>query len=191
MFEVFIHEKNPTPDVRDRATTALTEVMAVQAQFRANDLLARREFLAASNGRGGRSQAALVRAELEIVEQRIVQLMQVRSTAAACAAAELPRLLRLVDSFVEGLELGQGCLAVRMRTGGVTAGHARMLLVPRRERAARVRRQIYAADPPAGLEPSSVPCLGVYGNGYVDDALDRMDLASLVLTFVSHVRTNT
>jgi hypothetical protein len=192
MFQVLIQDRTPAPAVRERATRELTTVIALHAQFRADDLAARREFLAAHAGRmPGRSRAALLRAEVEVTEKRIEQLQRVELGAPGRATRELPRLLRLVGSFVEALEMGQGCLAARMRTGALVGEHARMLLVPRRERGARVQRQIYAQEPPVWIEPANAPCLGMLGNGYVDDALDRMDLVSLVLTFVSHVRTNT
>jgi hypothetical protein len=190
MFELRIDAPDAAPDVRERAAVELAEIRAVHAEFRAGDLRARRDYLRAHQGRIVRGDAALLQAELHAVEQRIVYLQRMHAEAARHAPEELRRLLRFIGSFVEGLDLGSGCLAARIRTHDAVHPHARMLLVPRRERAARVRRQIYAGDPPAGVEPSSAPCMGVPGNGYVDDALDRMDLASLVMTFVSHVRTN-
>jgi hypothetical protein len=191
MFDVVVSDPHPAAELRARAAVALAGVVAAHAELRANDLTVRRDFLAAHDRRAQGSRTRAWAGERSVLELRLDHLARVRAAPAARAAADLPRLLRLIGSFIEALEMGERCLAVRIPTRGGPVPRARLALVPKPDRVGRVRRQFYAGEPPAGLEPSSVPCLGVRGNGYLDDALDRMDLVSLVLTFVSHVHSNT
>jgi len=190
MFTITLATPHPEAATRARAGHELATVIETHSRIRRAELAHRRDIWMASRG-GPRSHGGRIRdADIARSEASIARLHEAESSAAARAAEQLPLLLRELGGLVKAYDLGGGCLGVRVSVPP-TEIECRALLLPEPSRRERIQLQSYGpAGPPVGPQPARHVCLGTHGDRFVDLALDRMHLPTLVLALVSFVRTN-
>ena len=190
MFTVTLSAPQPEVAVLARARDELAALIQTHSRIRRADLLHRRDIWIATQN-GPRSRADRFRsADIARSETSIEHLFEMEALADERAAEQLPALLRELGGLVKAYDLGGGCLGVRV-TIPSTDIECRALLLPEPSRRTRIQLQPYGpGGPPEGPAPARQVCLGTHGDRFVDLALDRMHLPTLVLALVSYVRTN-
>jgi hypothetical protein len=190
MFTMTLSVPRPEPAVLARARDELASLIRTHSRIRRTDLLHRREIWVASQS-GPRSRADRFRnADIARSETSLRHLLEMEVLAEEKAAEQLPALLRELGGLVRAYDLGGGCLGIRVAVPPSDL-ESRALLLPEVSRRSRIQLQVYGPDGrPPGPAPAYQVCLGIHGDRFVDLALDRMHLPTLVLALVSYVRTN-
>ena len=190
MFTVTLSTPQPEAAVLTRAREQLAALIQIHSRIRCADLLHRREVWVASQSGPRRRSDRYRDIDIARTEWNLKRLREMDALAVVHAGHQLPMLLRELGGLVKAYDLGGGCLGVRVPIPSSDL-ECRALLLPETARRLRIQLQPYGlGGPPPGPEPAHNVCLGTHGDRFVDLALDRMHLPTLVLALVSYVRTN-
>jgi len=189
MQDPMIIEHTPLPpEVEAEAVRRLGVIVALQAERRHLDLQKSLTLLQAELQNAGRHKIRAATADRMALEAAIRELSDLRMDPEAGARVRLAKLLALVGGPLKLLEIGTDRVEALVIIDRDGPQRVRIAVVP--QALSRQRLAMQHLDPGQERVALIVPCYGEVGQAFIQNALDRVDLAGLFLLGIGYLHDN-
>jgi len=190
MFDVVLTASAPPEAARQTALTCLTDILSRQIRLILPGISTQRDYIRAKAREEGRRAGRMWKVDLQRAEALMRSLEDMLADPETAAVVRLDSLLRLLDGPLDALELAPQRLGARIRPEMARGRTVRILLETERLRRRRVQIEELDPENPVIVHNSGPRCYGEVGQSYISWALNRMDLASLIMATVAYLRDN-